>query len=92
MNIKMFLMNGGIEVIARVVEDGGETFVVEQPYIVQLQANQNNINIGMGPMCVGTFPEGSIELKKSALVSNFYDAPSQLEKEYVSKTSRIKLA
>lgn len=93
MNVKMFLMVSGVEVIARVVEETDSTVTVEKAYLVQVVPSQSGtLNIGMAPFCVGVFPDGEVVVKKSAIMTELYNAPAPLEKRYIEQTSGIQLA
>lgn len=93
MNVKMFMLSFGAEVIARVVSETDDVVVVEKPYMVQVAGmNGGHLNIQTAPLSVGVYPNGTLPIKKSAMLTEMYDAPADMEKNYLQMTSGIQLA
>ena len=76
----------GEEIIARLVEEGGDTVTVSKP--MALTATQQGL--GMVPFTFTVNPESKISLNKNTLVF-IAKTDSEMSKQYIESTTSIKL-
>lgn len=93
MNIKIFKLVSGEEIITKVLEDSSlqSYIVIEKPRSIQpVPQGPNQFGIGLLPYII-TNADGQIKLYKAA-ISGECDAPSDVEKVYLQQTTNIQIA
>lgn len=90
----MFKCLNGEEVIARLVDETDEEYTIEKARLLVAQRDQakpGQMTIGLVPWYLGA-PDGTVDVKKSAILSRLRIIPSELEKGYLHQTSTIDLS
>lgn len=82
MNIKVFKLANGDDLISEVVETAADKIELKNPAQIVLQQTQQGVGVGLAPYM--PFIEGNLMLSKSALV-----AEGEPKKEMSSEYNRI---
>lgn len=93
MNIKIFKLVSGEEIITKVFEDVPlQSFIIiEKPRSIQpIPQGPNQFGIGLLPYMI-TNADGQIKLYRTA-ISGECDAPPDVEKVYLQQTTNIQIA
>jgi hypothetical protein len=90
MKVQSFKLVTGEEIVARVLDQTDTHFTIEQAQVLQFQPVGNGqLGLAFVPWALSN-PDVEVKLPVTAVVTNF-NASTQVEKQYVSQTSKIAL-
>lgn len=94
MDVIAIKLTNGEELIARwlnkdEISKGATTLQLEQPRVIGLQETQQGVGLGFMPYTLAN-PDATITVSADHLVAFFSPKP-EIEKAYLSQTSKIKL-
>lgn len=90
-DIKLFTLVNGFEIIGRVQSDEPTYYLIEEPYGLQLnQIADGTFRIALIPYSP-IAQDGIHKFHKHAICSECLRIPSDVEKNYIQKTSKIQI-
>lgn len=91
MSVILFILNSGREVVGTLVSETFEEYVISQPHIIQpVQQGPDQYGLSLYPYSSAD-PEGKHSFNRNMIVSSSLKVPEDIEKNYLSQTSRIQI-
>ena len=90
--VRVFKISTGEELISRIKEDNGDSYVLEQPRVVAIAPQANGqVSVTLIPLFASN-QDGDATLHKAHIVGEPDRINDELEKGYVEQTTGIALA
>lgn len=91
-NIKVVKLTNGDEVMGNVVWETSEKVTFERPrQVAMVQTGPNSMGVTLIPWLAAAM-DSKVVLHTDAFVCDLFDAPDELEKQYIQQTSGIAIA